>query len=275
MPEQCIKEGEGDVLRKDVVVIMAVVGALVLDEICTVTLGATCVRLSWRALERGFKCTASVLTRTTRSLETRIAATLDALDGEDEQPPAVRRPRLQNKARRVRSSKNPDKKDEQQQRPEQRLPQRPPDTQLLSHENLLAHEKALVCRGDDWHDWHAVREHTQYFQSRRLDDLSSRRLDDSLSRNLSASPASTGVRFSLGRQEWPREQANRSGIFSTACHSISEETMIERERDVTREKQKETQETRLNAGPYHVVTPADIMARWNLGRDQQGMALAM
>lgn len=31
---------------------------------------------------------------------------------------------------------------------------------VLSHENLLAHETAQVLRGNVWHDWHAVREHT-------------------------------------------------------------------------------------------------------------------
>jgi len=84
---------------------MFAVGIFVLDEICAVALGAACARLFWRALECGITCAASVLTRTTRSLETRIAAMLDALDGDD-QPLAARRPRLQDATRRARPCKN-------------------------------------------------------------------------------------------------------------------------------------------------------------------------
>jgi len=123
--------------------------------------------------------------------------------------------------------------------------QHAPDSRLLSHENVLAHEQALV-HGVVWHDWHAVREHEQRCQSGSL-----------LSCNISA----------LARPEWPRAQANISEICSKACPSIAEETWAERQRDrdVTRERQEETRETTRNVGPLHTVTPADIMARWNLG----------
>ena len=53
------------------VIVLIIVGAFVLDEICAVALGATCARLFSRALQRGITCAASVMTCTTHNLETR------------------------------------------------------------------------------------------------------------------------------------------------------------------------------------------------------------
>jgi len=133
----------------------------------------------------------------------------------------------------------------------------------LSEENLLAHEKALACRGDVWRDWHAVREHKQHWNSRNTS-----------SRNLSASL--TFRAYSPRAQPGKREEKLEKNMFSTACLSISE-TRAERHKDrvVPSRRGKHQETNRVETMYAEPITPADIMARWNLGRDPQHMALAV
>ena len=240
--------------QSQVVLAAVVVACVVLDEICLALLEVTFVRLALRTLDRGIKSATFVRTRATSILARRIGASPDAANRHSagQQPEQQRHPR-----ENLRKKKDYALPEHQQRAPALLLE--------LSEENLLAHEKALACRGDVWHDWHAVREHTQHCQSRKT-----------CSRTLSASP--TFRAYSPRAQVEPREQADKLAynIFSTACPSISE-IRVERHRDrVVPSRRGKQQETNRQETRYAVpITPADIMARWNLGRTPQHMTLAV
>jgi len=143
----------------------------------------------------------------------------------------------------------------------------PGTTMMLSHANLVAHEKKLVCKGDTWHHWHAVREHKE---RRQRDIISSYPpafpATQTTCSLLSKQPKNqTGESERLGpdkRQVEPTAGRSSTVTDGKAAAQTQEQKSISFSVDMAKRGQKERKREKTRKVEH--ITPADIMARWNL-----------
>lgn len=230
--------------------------AFAMDELCVSALGVTCARWGVRALDRGLKRVAAALMCSRCPAPRHPSARLAAPHGDNPQ-----RQNPHTSTQRRHSGENLEQDDTHQ------------DTNnVLSQENVLAHEKELNRRGDGQHDWSAVRQHKQHRQLEKVTCFQSPIL--SASSTIPTYPA----RVQPG---WTEQKLDKLELCSTACPSIREtqtefvqsiQTLphahphsVTRGGDVALEKPKKGMG---KIRKEQSVTPADIMARWNLGGNQ-------
>jgi len=240
--------------------------AFAMDELCVSALGVTCARWGVRALDRGVKRVAAALMCSRCPARRHPSARLAAPRGDNPQ-----RQNPNTSTQRRHSGENLEQDDTHQ------------DTKnKLSQENVLAHEKDLDRRGDGQHDWSAVRQHKQHRQLEKVTCFQSPIL--SASSTIPTFPA----RVQPG---WTEQKLDKLELCSTACPSIRE-TQTERQlvqsihtlphaytHSVTRGGDVALEKPKKGMGKIRKeksVTPADIMARWNLGGNQSfHLALAI
>ena len=166
------------------------------------------------------------------------------------------------------------------------------DLRRLTHENLLAHERALVLRGNVDNVWHNLRNRNQHHRTRRplrpssnrsvtvLSQAKGLRLGVHRSFKAESQPLAVSCEFSMEHDALVHRETVRlpheDGRVPLSHRAIAPPT-IRKENSTrravgirsswsnARRPRRPRMETETKSESFlNVITPADIMARWNL-----------